>query len=107
MSIKQDQAKEKLREEAKSLKSKIAETAARQISDMIRSDADADCVLREDKKLADVKKKIDDYASKHRVGNESAFGPEDVEDMIVEYYGFSSAPTAVAPGSVIDITSLL
>lgn len=107
MSIKQDQAKEKLREEAKSLKSKIAETAARQISDMIRSDADAECVLREDKKLADVKKKIDDYASKHRVGNESAFGPEDVENLIVEYYGFSSAPAEMAPGSVIDITSLL
>lgn len=111
MSIKQDQAKEKLRKEAQSLKSKIAETAARQISDLIRSDADAECVLREDRKLADVKKKIDDYASKHRSGNESAFGPEAVEGLIVEYYGFSSAPASMpaneTSGNVIDITSLL
>lgn len=94
-------AKEKLMKEAES-HGLIAKTMARQISDMIKTDATADCILKDDKKLMDLKKNFDKYAREHKEGNESCVPPDEADRMIREYYGIIENKTA----DIIDITKM-
>ena len=80
----------------------IAKTMARQISDMIKTDATADCILKDDKKLMDLKKNFDKYAREHKEGNESCVPPDEADRMIREYYEITEDKSA----AIIDITKM-
>ena len=94
-------AKEKLIKEAEG-HALIAKTMARQISDMIKTDATADCILKDDKKLMDLKKNFDKYAREHKEGNESCVPPDEAYRMIREYYEITEDKSA----AIIDITKM-
>ena len=101
-----DAAREKLTKEAKDMKDGMAEIMARQVADMIRTEADAEKVLAEDKPLTQLKKEFDAFAGKKKKGNQSVITPDESEKLIKEYYGFAEEHNA-SEGEVIDITAFL
>jgi hypothetical protein len=68
------------------------------VMDKITTDAAAEKVLAEDKKLADLNKKMWDEAHKKKAGNGAHIPDADLMRMADEYYGF-----AAASGDSLDI----
>jgi len=78
----------KIQAEIDNSKNQMEKMLGQQIIDNITSNDRAGRILAEDKTLAGCKKAFDDFASKHKQGNQSVIGPEQAEELIFKYFGF-------------------
>ena len=106
-----DEAINKLQKEAQKLDTKFTDIMARQISEMIKTDDDAEKILNSEKSIAECKKSFDAYASKQKKGGQSVIGPDEAEKLIKEYFELDSQDIAVnnhkTGGEVIDIMDFI
>ena len=105
MSKRIDEAYRKIEQEAEKLNTPVTNMMANQIKGLIKTDKNAECVLRQDKTLKQLKDEFDTFARNHKKGNESVIGPEDSEHLIREYYGMRKETTHGC--DVIDIMDYL
>lgn len=105
MSKRIDEAYRKIEQEAEKLNNPVTNMMANQIKDLIKTDENAECVLRQDKNLKKLKDEFDIFARNHKEGNESVIGPEDSERLIRKYYGMQKETARCC--DVIDIMDYL
>lgn len=85
-----DKAIKKLTEEAMKIDDPVAFAIEEHLTDKIRTNAEASLILAEDKTLKGAYDKVWTEAKKRKKGNCAYIPPEEVFEIVDEYYGLGS-----------------
>ncbi|WP_419024322.1 hypothetical protein [Emergencia sp.] len=107
MSRKIDDAIDKLRSEAETIDTRFTTMMARQISELIKTDTDAECILQQGKMIAGCKKEFDNFAGKHKQGGQAIISPEEAEELIVKYFGLDKPSRDSKDDHVSDVIDIM
>ena len=84
-----NEATEKLESERNAMNNAFGNMLCNQVKDIAKKDSDYKKIMQEDKKLSDLKQEFDKFASEHKDGNSAVITPDQAEDLIKKYYGFT------------------
>ncbi|TDP59823.1 hypothetical protein [Aminicella lysinilytica] len=90
-----NEAIEKLESERNTINNAFVNMLFSQVKDMAKNDSDYKKIMQEDKKLSDLKQEFDKFASEHKDGNSAVITPDQAEDLIKKYYGFTDEDNAL------------
>jgi len=94
-SMLKNEAIEKLESERNTINNAFGNMLFSQVKDMAKNDSDYKKIMQEDKKLSDLKQEFDKFASEHKDGNSAVITPDQAEDLIKKYYGFTDEDNAL------------
>ena len=107
MSRKMDEAINKLQMEAKKINTRFTDMMASQISELVKTEADADCILQQDKTISGCKKEFDKFAKEHKQGGQSIISPVEAEELIIKYFGLDKHPRELEPQPTSDVIDIM
>ena len=102
-----DKAIEKITKEAMEIDDPVAFGIEEYLTDKIRTNAEAALILAEDKKLMGAYDKVWAEARKRRKGNCAYIPPEEVYEIVDEYYGLHSSRKADHRGEAAEKVDVL
>lgn len=98
-----DKAIAKITDEMMKIETPLAQGIEEHLTGICKSEAVAEKILDPEKKLADICKSVTEEARKRAVGGVAYIPPDEVFQMVAEYYGIGTTPAR----EHIDIMDLL